>query len=139
MTPRPSPRHVVGLVALGLLPLAGCGGPNMAPVTGTVRYEDGQPVTVGGVILSPAGDPNLPSATGDIRPDGTFTLSTAKPGDGAVVGRYHVLVVPPGDDYGPKNPRPIDPRFGDPKTSGIEFEVKPGPNTLPVTVHRPKR
>jgi hypothetical protein len=111
----------------------------MAPVKGKVAFQDGQPVAGGNVILQPADDPNVPSAIGEIQADGTFVMFTSKPGDGARIGRFHVLVQPVQDDYSARNPRPIDLKFSDPKTSGIEFEVKSGENTLNVTVHPPKR
>jgi hypothetical protein len=111
----------------------------MAPVTGKVTYPDGSPATGGEVSLHHVDDPNVPSPVGYIQPDGTFTLFTEKPGDGVAVGKYKVAVASPTDDYGPKNPRPIDLKFADPKTSGIEFEVKPGANTLDVTVTRPQK
>jgi hypothetical protein len=111
----------------------------MAPVTGTVRYDDGTPVTGGEVTLHPADDPKLPTGVAYIQPDGRFAVFTEKPGDGVRTGKYKVGVAPPTDDYGPRNPRPIDPKFADPATSGITFEVKPGPNTLDVTVTRPKK
>jgi hypothetical protein len=111
----------------------------MAPVTGKVVFEDNKPVPGGKVILHPADDPNVPSAIGDIQPDGTFVLSTYKLGDGARVGRYHVLVQPIQDDYSARKPRPIDARFADPTTSGIEFTVGPKDNFLAVTVHPPRR
>jgi hypothetical protein len=137
------PRLVRGLLggslAAILVAACGCGSPDMAAVTGTVKYEDGSPVTGGEVILHPTDDPNLTSPLGYIQPNGTFALFTSRPGDGVRIGRYKVAVTPPTDDYGPKNPLPIDTKFANPNTSGIEFEVKPGSNTLDITVHRPRK
>ena len=137
MTPLPTPWPGRGfLLALGLA-AAGCGGPNLAPVPGRVVYDDGSPVTGGEVSLHPADDPTVPSPVGYVKPDGSFALFTDRPGDGVRPGRYKVAVAPPTDDYGPKNPRPIDPKFAHPDRSGFEFEVKPGDNTLDLTVTRP--
>lgn len=79
--------------------LAGCGGGNgltTAPVKGKVLVN-GQPLSHGTISFRPeAGSP----ATGEIRPDGTFTLTTFKPGDGAIVGTHEVLVVATERDAG---------------------------------------
>jgi hypothetical protein len=134
-------RYLSSALAVTLLAAAGCGGPKMAPVTGKVVFEDGRPVPGGKVILHPADDPNVPSAVGEIQDDGTFvTMSTERYGDGARVGRYRVLVQPVQDDYSARKPRPIDIKFSDPATSPVPvFEVKPGDNTLNVTVHPPRK
>jgi hypothetical protein len=124
-----------------LLLAAGCGGPTMAKVTGTVAIEPGGAPLKGGIVtLLPADDPTKPSAVGDVEQDGTFVVSTYKKGDGAEVGRYLVTVIPVQDDYNARNPRPIDARFGDPATSKLEFVVEPGKaNVLTITVHPPRR
>jgi hypothetical protein len=65
------------------------------PVTGTVKYSDGtvpkgdapaitfQPVETG---------PNRKGASGTIADDGSFSLQTVQPGDGAQPGNYKVTV-----------------------------------------------
>lgn len=69
--------------------VAGCHrGPQMAQVTGKVVYN-GQPLTFGTVAFQP---PSGQPAVGDIQSDGTFALSTYRPGDGAVVGKHRVRV-----------------------------------------------
>lgn len=63
-------------------------GPEIVPVSGKVTYN-GQPLKFGSVTFQPQkGQP----ARGEIQSDGTFTLSTFKPGDGAVVGPHKVRV-----------------------------------------------
>ncbi|MCO6047158.1 hypothetical protein NG895_24940 [Aeoliella sp. ICT_H6.2] len=66
----------------------------MAEVAGTVTYG-GEPVTEGTIQFYPtqAG----PMAVGRLADDGTFVLSTSEAGDGARVGEYIVVVVPPSD------------------------------------------
>ncbi len=131
----------VSLKLLLLVPLllAGCGAADRGLVTGKVTFDDGRPVAAGEVLLTPSEDPSLPAPIGHLQADGTFELFTATPGDGAPLGKYHVLVMPLADDFGPKNPRPIDPKFADPKSSGIEFEILPGESTLNISVHPPKK
>lgn len=59
-----------------------------APVTGVVTYN-GKPLPYGSVSFRPqAGSP----ATGEIQSDGTFSLSTYRNGDGAIVGTHQVSV-----------------------------------------------
>ncbi len=73
------------------LTLVGCSGPEKAtvvPVTGKVLL-DGEPLKFGSVTLQPTrGQP----ARGEIGPNGEFTLSTYRPGDGAPLGRHKVKV-----------------------------------------------
>lgn len=60
----------------------------MVPVTGKVIYN-GKPLEFGTVTFQPShGQP----ARGDIQPDGTFTLSTYRLNDGAVLGKHKVRV-----------------------------------------------
>lgn len=83
-------------IAFSALMLGGCGGgPEVAQVRGKVLYKDGS-VPKGGVrivrfeptetstakVRQPAG--------GSIGEDGSFELSTRKPGDGVFVGEYAV-------------------------------------------------
>ena len=60
----------------------------MMPVTGTVHYN-GRPLEFGSVTFQPrSGQP----ARGVIQKDGSFSLSTYRPGDGAVVGEHQVRI-----------------------------------------------
>jgi hypothetical protein len=72
-----------------MLLLSGCDrGPQLAPVRGKVLF-DGKPLEFGSVMFQPkSGQP----ARSEIRPDGTFELTTIRQGDGAVVGANHVRV-----------------------------------------------
>ena len=80
--PTRMPRHAwLLLVGFFLVALAGCGGPKLAPVKGRVTVA-GKPVRQGRIMFYPAG---APGATGAIAQDGTFSLTTLKPGDGAVI------------------------------------------------------
>lgn len=78
-----------GLAGLALLILAGCDrGPKMIPVTGKVIYN-GHPLEFGGIMFQP---PSGQPAQGEIKPDGTFTLSTYRLNDGVVIGKHKVRV-----------------------------------------------
>jgi hypothetical protein len=67
----------------------GCdSGPKVVPVSGKVLYH-GKPLQFGTVMFQP---PTGQPAIGEIRPDGTFSLSTFRPNDGAVVGKHKVRI-----------------------------------------------
>ena len=69
----------------------GCG-PRLYPVKGKVTFED-KPLPWGGSIsFVPQGTENLRAAGGTIKEDGTFELTTEKPGDGVMVGEYRVVI-----------------------------------------------
>lgn len=70
------------------LSLLGCGGPKLARVQGKISVA-GKPVRKGRIMFYAAG---LPGATGAITEDGTYTLTTFKPGDGAAVGEHRVAI-----------------------------------------------
>lgn len=74
-----------------VLPILAVGcerGPTVVPVTGSVKYH-GKPLEFGTVMFQPAqGQP----ARGTIQPDGSFTISTFKEGDGATVGLNRVRI-----------------------------------------------
>ena len=123
---------------LGLI--AGCGGKGKThPVFGKVQFADGSPLRPnhpkggkGKVIFElKLEGPAAVASRGEIQEDGTFTLSTFQPGDGAPEGTHKVLVVPPLD----KDPL-IDPKFQRFETSGLEFTVAPGKNEITITVEK---
>lgn len=88
--PATQPACAVWALTLFALAMAGCGDnrPPMAPVKGVVRL-DGKPLSFGGVLFQP--ETGFP-AQGAIESDGSFTLSTYEPNDGAVIGSHRVQV-----------------------------------------------
>jgi hypothetical protein len=119
-----------GIALLALL--AGCGGPEIAPVSGRVTFN-GQPVGPGTVIFVPD-DPSGTSgrsAVGQFAEDGIYRLTTTNDGDGAVVGRHRVIIQPAGTDESTtpaKSQIPL--RYADPQVSGLTAEVESGTNTI---------
>jgi hypothetical protein len=118
---------------------SGCGGSerfSVAPVKGKVICG-GKPVAEGIVQFAPisaqppsgnkAGRPGK-SGAGEIKSDGTFEISTYVMGDGAVVGKCRVIAGPsdPTKPWACKLPGPI------------EFEVKPGANSIVITLEGDK-
>lgn len=69
--------------------LPGCGGRDLATVTGKVTYN-GKPLQFGTVIFEPDSGQY---ATGPIQADGTFQLKTRGEGEGVPVGRNKVRFV----------------------------------------------
>ena len=94
--------RAVSMFLSGLLiaTLCGCGSNDpsgMQSVTGTVKFSDGQPVTgeMARVVFLPDRsfpDPPTKSASGVIEADGSFSLMTNQPGDGAAPGHYKVVL-----------------------------------------------
>jgi hypothetical protein len=84
-------RSRISLIASGLLAvlLAGCGGTRYAPVTGRVTMNN-SPVPEGVIMFTPI--ESGPTAVGTIQSDGTYTLTTVNPGDGAIIGRHRVTI-----------------------------------------------
>src|SRR5262245_17692567 len=75
-------RMSAGVLAAGLLALAGCGGSSLYPVHGNVVWENGAEARelAGGLVISESVNGAV-GARGDIEQDGSFRLSTHKPGD----------------------------------------------------------
>lgn len=101
-------RTSASLLSACLLLAAGCGGEGQktAVVKGTVTFQ-GKAVTTGTVTFVP--DAGGPPATGEIRPDGTFAMTTYKSGDGAVLGKHKVFIVAMEDMSGklPEERKPL--------------------------------
>jgi hypothetical protein len=133
-------RWQVRAVVWGLLAATlGCGA-KLYPVGGRVTFPDGKPLTEGMVVFEGQGPENAVTARGEVRADGSYELSTYKPGDGVPPGKYRVLVAPKSDPNAVDRPAkapPFDKRYADFKTSGLEWEVKPGVEEYPIRVTRP--
>ena len=138
-------RLAPGLTATFLLSFAlGCSGGGFAPVRGKLVYPDGSPVTDmknAQVVFEGVGaDGRGYSAAGTIDGEGKFTLTSERPGDGAVPGKNKVLVAPYVPDPERPPPKILDPKFERFETSGLEADVKPGGgNEFTFTVERIKK
>ncbi len=138
----PAGRRCV-IVAAFLATAAGCGGPPMGAITGTVRFE-GAPVASGRLtVLCEGGD--KPVFFAEIK-DGVYRIDRAPVGAARVTVQANAaqrpsaeVPVPPG--AAPPLPIPASvPRVGKPlegfperylkpDTSGLTFEIVPGPQT----------
>ena len=83
------------MAAALMLLTAGCGGGEqfeVVPVSGRVTFN-GKPLPGGGTIsFVPTGEREGKAAGGEIKPDGTYVLSTYAEGDGALLGPHRVEV-----------------------------------------------
>ena len=94
--PRPA-RRMSALLVAALA--AGCGGDSgPVPVRGVVKL-DGQPVA-GAAVTFVAQTPGGRDAYGSTNENGEFRLTTTKPDDGALPGKYKVVIQPPGEEGG---------------------------------------
>jgi hypothetical protein len=112
--------------------LVGCGSgedphPATVSVQGKVTYQ-GQPVPKGTITFQPAGGR---PAVGEIKPDGTYRLSTFGEMDGAIPGAHKVMILANTGDPtkmpsspGYVVPKDLVPRkYASPETSGLEVNV----------------
>jgi len=133
-------RRCTGLLILTVA-IGGCGKGDTIPLRGTVTL-DGRPLANASVSFL-AQDPRGRDALGSTDADGVFRLSTFEPGDGALPGRYKVVVQPaaasavnvvaatPGEILdapragGPSAPSPVTlpPRYSRPDQTILEQEV----------------
>ena len=121
-----------------LLCLGGCGGSPYQPVHGKLVFTDGTAITglaCGQVVFDFTDtDGKKHSASGPIKADGTFILGTERPGDGAVVGKHKALIAFPTSAGDIPPPQVILGKYTSFEKSGLEFEVKPGPNEFTITL-----
>ncbi len=116
-------------MSLSLLSAVGCdsGREPTYPVFGKVVFDNNEPCQLGTIEFRSL--EQMRSARGEIAKDGTFTLSTWEPNDGAVAGKHHVIVQQliitedlsfKSHDHGPR----VMPKYGDYSTSGLEATVE---------------
>jgi hypothetical protein len=86
--------RLLGLLAIALpLVTSGCNSGRVItyPVSGSVRFEDGEPVRFGVIEFRPSGGGT--SARAKLNQEGRFILGTFAADDGAAAGNYQVIVV----------------------------------------------
>ncbi len=129
-------KHILLLLLLTVVAVTGCGGNGFVPTGGRITFEDGTPVTSGSVAF----ETDNFMADGRIKPDGSYTLSSLKPGDGLPPGKYAVSVSSSETDANEKTIFHVDPKFANPATSGLTAEVtKGGKNQFDFKVDKPAK
>ena len=129
--------------------LAGCGDDDLGQryrVSGRV-IRQGQPLTKGTVNFMPVDLAKSRAASGEIQSDGSYTLTTKDPGDGALPGDYRVVInlVEVGELERTPGGMPIlnqpkkvkvknlvSPRYSDPGQTTLKFTVEPHSNTYDI-------
>jgi hypothetical protein len=122
-------------VLLLLFPLMlGCGKTGLSglyPVKGKITLQ-GQPIGNISISFEPIGNnPDIRPATSTSKEDGTFVVTTLKPGDGAYPAKYKVLLrrvvtkTIGGNTIGRDT---IPQKYRNPENTPIEYEVKAGKN-----------
>lgn len=124
--------------ALALLVcLAGCSKTSLeAEVSGVVTL-DGNKIGPGMIVFAPAASQGKP-ATGSIENDGSYKLVTSRE-SGLATGAYKVAVsireMPQNVKRGDRPPLGkslIPEKYQEGSTSGLEYQVKPGKNTINI-------
>jgi len=109
---------------------AGCGGPKFVKVTGRVTHK-GQPVPSTQLRFMP--DNGERPSNGLTDDDGNFHLRYSRTQEGAPPGGYTVFLtyVPSNEEENKQIPpkaskelRAVIAKYGDPKTSGLHYEIK---------------
>jgi hypothetical protein len=136
----PARQYALFLGLLGTALIGGCSGGSgdLAVVEGKVTYN-GKPVPNGTVNFLPANG-DKPSATGEIQPDGSYSLQTylgSRPSEGAVIGKHKVVVVAMQDmsnrlpeERSPLPPPIVPVKYTSPATSDLEVQVESKKNTI---------
>lgn len=118
----------------------------LAPVAGLVTFQ-GQPVKGGIIQFAPDAKEGLKAgkaAVGEIREDGTFSMSSFTPNDGAVIGTGRIFYIEPSMNAEPP-PDAEKTKTWTPPQSGYEglvpresqITISRGPNKLTVELVRP--
>ncbi len=135
------------LLLAAALCVAGCAGekvPQLARVHGKVTFQ-GKPLTTGRVVFMPVkqgeGESRIYPASGDIKEDGSYELTTNNPGDGASIGEHKVIMEvfnAPGQGGAPapgmtlKSIVPM--KYTDPSTTPLTKTVAAGDNTIDLDI-----
>lgn len=131
------------LATIGVLWFAGCNSEGIHPVKGRVIWKDTrQPASeLADSLISFEQADSQTSARGQIKPDGTFQLTTNQENDGAKLGEHVVLIVEigrkslGGPDATRLAPGKIATRYST-AASDLRAVVKPGLNEPEIEVER---
>jgi len=134
-------KKLLASVALLLFVGCGAGGPRMGEVTGKVTYSDGS-IPKGGVVVirfevAPDSNPEKrKAADSDIESDGSFAITTMKPGDGAYYGKYKVVFTILNSYRAGKSL--VDSKFTDASTTPFECIVDSPSQVVDFTIEKTK-
>ncbi|MFT5524871.1 MAG: hypothetical protein ACI9G1_003764 [Pirellulaceae bacterium] len=122
---------LLGIVVAFVATLTGCGqsGPPTYKVTGTVKFEDGTPLTKGTIMF----DSGEVSAKGAVSEDGTFILGTTDAGNGAQDGQYAVYFTGPA-----ATEKLVAEEFCNGEKTPLSYKVEKRANVFEIEVKRPE-
>jgi hypothetical protein len=133
------PTLLRGILTLGMVvpSFIGCSGSSMeSEVSGTVTL-DGKKIGPGMIVFVPS-EPGGKPATGSIEADGSYTMNTSR-ALGLKAGSYRVAIsiheMPQNVKRGDRPPpgKLLTPaKYEDDTTSGLQYQVKPGSNTINI-------
>ena len=89
-------RPLIAIGLVGVVLVSGCGGEEKPaiPVQGQLFYKGSEPAAGALVVFHPvSSDTSTIKPTGEVKEDGSFTLTTYRADDGAPAGEYTVTVV----------------------------------------------
>jgi hypothetical protein len=116
--------------------MSGCGETRVPvyPVSGKVNYQ-GRPPVGAQVVLQPlkGADPESVLPMGQVRQDGSFTITSYDPDDGAPEGDYVAIIrwYKFDKDRGGPGPNVIPAAYGSAKSSPIKVSVNTAPTNIP--------
>jgi len=123
---------VVGVLLVGA---TGCGN-SQNRLSGTVKFEDGSPVTQGSVVFLKEGY----MARGTIQPDGSYTVGSLTESDGLPNGEYRVYIegAEVEDPQSPSGMRSmVDAKMNSPETSDLKYKSPDDGDKLDIVVSKP--
>ena len=122
-------RTITIFISIALLTLVGCSDPR---VSGTVKYQDGTPLTVGTVVLQN----DKSQGIGELQKDGSFELYQFKKGDGLKKGVYQGYIS--GASIVPDRESPtiqlIPEKYSAMETSGIIYDSDKDKGKLEIII-----
>ncbi len=133
-------RHSLIVGGIMVISLAlGCGGTDTYPVDGVVVDPEGVPIKElkGGTVEFESVDGKV-GASGEIKEDGTFRMTSLKPGDGAKRGKHKVLIATPGAAGDSTPPAIVLDKYSAYATSGLEADVEAKSNNVTFKLERAK-
>lgn len=135
--------RTIALLSACTLPLlAGCNPDGVQPVKGRVIWKDTQQpaVELAGSLISFEQADTQTSARGQIKPDGSFQLTTNQENDGAKIGEHVILLMEIGRLPQPSEPTKLMPgkiptRYAT-NESDLRTTIKPGLNQPTIEIER---
>jgi hypothetical protein len=123
---------VVGVLLVGT---AGCG-KSQNRLSGTVKFEDGTPLSQGSVVFLKEGY----MARGSIQSDGSYTVGSLTENDGLPDGEYQVYIegAEVEDPQSPSGMRSmVDKKMNSPQTSDLKYKSPEDGEKLDIVVSKP--